>query len=69
MLEPFSRTYVTASVPGIDLHWLTRRHDGILDAIRSQDPERAAETMRTHAVEAADLLDGLQKVTEGAAEI
>jgi DNA-binding GntR family transcriptional regulator len=69
MLEPFSRTYVTASVPGIDLHWLTRRHDGILEAIRSRDADAAADTMRTHAAEAADLLDGLGRVTEGAAEI
>jgi DNA-binding GntR family transcriptional regulator len=68
MLEPFSRTYVTASVPGIDLQWLTRRHDHILEAIRSQDPTAAAETMRTHATEAADLLNGLERIAEGAAE-
>jgi DNA-binding GntR family transcriptional regulator len=57
VLEPFSRTYVTASVPGMDLHWLADRHQGILDAIRDQDAERAAATMRTHAAEAARMLD------------
>jgi DNA-binding GntR family transcriptional regulator len=68
MLEPFSRTYVTASVPGMDLHWLTRRHDEMLDAIREKDPDRAAETMRRHAAEAADLLDGLERAPEEAVE-
>ncbi|MBU1866181.1 MAG: GntR family transcriptional regulator [Actinobacteria bacterium] len=57
MLEPFSRTYVTASAPGMDLKWLGHRHDGILEAIRDRDPERAAQTMREHAYEAAKLID------------
>jgi DNA-binding GntR family transcriptional regulator len=68
LLEPFSRTYVTASVPGMDLHWLTKRHDEMLEAIRDQDPERAAETMRRHAAEAADLLDGLSQTIEEVVE-
>jgi DNA-binding GntR family transcriptional regulator len=67
MLEPFSRTYVTASVPGMDLHWLSRRHEPILAAIRDQDPERAAEMSRAHAAEAAVLLEGLDRVSEGVA--
>ena len=57
MLEPFSRTYVTASAPGMDLKWLSHRHDGILDAIRDGDADKAAETMRTHAVEAAAMIE------------
>ena len=57
MLEPFARTYVTASAPGLDLHWLSNRHEAILDAIRDGDPDRAAETMRAHAAEAGELLD------------
>jgi len=52
MLEPFARTYLTASVPGADLHWLAERHGAILDAFQAGDPERAAEAMRTHAREA-----------------
>jgi DNA-binding GntR family transcriptional regulator len=59
MLEPFSRTYFTASVPGIDLHWLATRHREILDAIHEQDPPRAAEAMRAHASEAAELIEGI----------
>jgi DNA-binding GntR family transcriptional regulator len=56
-LEPFARTYVTASSKGIDLHWLAERHQGILDAIRDQDADRAAEQSRHHAAQAADLLE------------
>lgn len=64
MLEPFARTFVTTSVPGVDLHWLSRRHKGILTAIREQDPVRAAEMSRTHAAEAGDLLVGLDQTSE-----
>jgi DNA-binding GntR family transcriptional regulator len=52
MLEPFARTYLTATVPGADLGWLAERHVAILDALESRDPERAAEAMRVHAREA-----------------
>jgi DNA-binding GntR family transcriptional regulator len=68
MLEPFSRTYVTATVPGIDLHWLAARHQRMLAAIRDQDAEAAAEEMRRHAAEAADLLVGLEVIDEEADE-
>jgi len=57
MLEPFSRTYITASAPGIDLKWLGHRHDGILQAIRNGDPDKAEAKMRSHAYEAAKLID------------
>jgi len=52
MLEPFARSYLTASVPGADLGWLADRHVAVIDALESGDPERAAEAMRTHAREA-----------------
>lgn len=53
MLEPFSRTYLTASTPGTDLNWLAKRHLEIIDALRDGDPDRAADVMRKHAAEAA----------------
>lgn len=56
MLEPFARTYVTATVPGIDLHWLGKRHIPIFEALEARDPERAAEAMRAHAKEAEALV-------------
>lgn len=52
VLEPFARSYVTASVPGADLHWLAERHLAILTALESGDPGAAAEAMRVHAREA-----------------
>jgi len=57
MLEPFGRTYITASAEGIDLHWLGARHRGILDAIRDQNPDLAAEKARSHAEEVKEMLE------------
>ena len=57
LLEPFGRTYVTASLAGIDLHYLGDRHRGILDAIRDQDPELAAQLARVHAEEVKEMLE------------
>ncbi len=59
MLEPFARTYVTATVPGIDLYWLGNRHLAILDALEARDPTRAAGAMREHAKEAETLVMSL----------
>ena len=56
MLEPFSRTFVTASSPGIDLHWLAERHRSLIDAISDRDEDRAAQAMKTHAAEAEKLI-------------
>jgi DNA-binding GntR family transcriptional regulator len=52
MLEPFARTYLTATVPGADLHWLAERHVTVLSALEAGDPDVAAEVMRKHAREA-----------------
>ncbi len=60
MLEPFSRTYYTASVPGADLPWLADRHQSILDAIRDRDADRAAEVMHSHAIGVEPLVGGAQ---------
>ena len=54
ILEPFARTYLTATAPGADLNWLAERHVAILDALLAHDPERAAAVMRTHAREAEE---------------
>ncbi len=59
MLEPFGRTYVTASMPGVDLRWLGARHRNIIEALRERDSERSAELLRQHAVEAAGLIANL----------
>lgn len=59
MLEPLGRTYVTATLPGIDLRWLGERHAIIITALRAHDPEAAATALRDHAVEAARLIENL----------
>jgi DNA-binding GntR family transcriptional regulator len=58
MLEPFSRTYLTVSRPGIDLIALSDRHVPILDALRRHDPHAAAAAMHEHLMGAAELLRG-----------
>jgi DNA-binding GntR family transcriptional regulator len=70
MLEPFARTYLTATMPGADLHWLAERHVAILAALEARDPERAAQAMRVHAQEAeALLLDGAHDDSSAAAAL
>lgn len=58
MLEPFSRTYLTVSRPGIDLIALSDRHVPILDSLRRHDPDAAAAAMHEHLMGAAELLRG-----------
>jgi len=55
-LEPFSRTYISVSQPGLDLRALSDRHVPILDALRARDGEAAAEAMHQHLMDAAELL-------------
>jgi DNA-binding GntR family transcriptional regulator len=55
-MEPFSRTYISVSRPGLDLHELTDRHRPILAALESRDGDLAEAVMHTHLIEAADLL-------------
>jgi DNA-binding GntR family transcriptional regulator len=55
-LEPYSRTYLTVSQPGLDLKALSERHVPILDALRARDGVAAAEEMHRHLMDAAELL-------------
>jgi DNA-binding GntR family transcriptional regulator len=56
LLEPFSRTYISVSQPGLDLLALSERHVPILEALRARDPGAAAEAMHEHLMRAAELL-------------
>jgi DNA-binding GntR family transcriptional regulator len=58
-LEPYSRTYLTVSQPGLDLLALSERHVPILDALRGHDGDAAAEAMHRHLMDAAELLKEL----------
>jgi DNA-binding GntR family transcriptional regulator len=56
LLEPFSRTYISVSQPGLDLLALSERHVPILEALRVRDADAAAGAMHKHLMDAADLL-------------
>lgn len=56
LLEPFARTYLTATKSHVDLVWLAERHREILEPIRRRDPEAAAAAMRRHLMEASSWL-------------
>jgi DNA-binding GntR family transcriptional regulator len=60
-LEPFSRTYISVSQPGLDLLALSERHVPILEALRARDAEAAAAAMHRHLMDAADLLRPMKK--------
>jgi DNA-binding GntR family transcriptional regulator len=55
-LEPFSRTYISVSQPGLSLLALSERHVPILEALRARDGDAAADAMHRHLMEAAELL-------------
>ncbi|MFQ5968297.1 MAG: GntR family transcriptional regulator [Acidimicrobiia bacterium] len=64
LLEPFSQTYLTTTVPGVDLTWLAKRHVEILDALKAHDPEAASSAMRQHLDEAAEIRGRLAAADE-----
>ena len=66
LLEPFSQTYLTSSAPGVDLMWLAKRHQGIVDALRAHDPEAASVVMRQHLEQAAEITRRLAQEDEHA---
>lgn len=56
LLEPYSRTYISVSQPGLDLLALSERHVPILEALRARDADAAADAMYGHLIDAAKLL-------------
>jgi DNA-binding GntR family transcriptional regulator len=64
LLEPFSRTYLTVSQPGMDLLDLSERHVPVLEALRERDPAGAAEAMHDHLMAAAELLQPAAEAEE-----
>lgn len=55
-LEPFSRTYITMIVPGVDLRRFPPLHPPILAAHRQRDAGLAAEALRRHFSDAGAML-------------
>lgn len=55
-LAPFSRTFITLTLPGVDVRDIVLQHRPILEALRAHDAERAAEAARHHQQAVAELL-------------
>jgi DNA-binding GntR family transcriptional regulator len=59
VLEPMSRSYITASLPGVDLELLAVRHRDLIDVLRAGDPDGADGVMRRHLEHAAAAIEEL----------
>ena len=55
-LAPFARTFITLTLPGVDVHGIVLEHRPILDALRAHDADRAAEAARAHQLSVSELL-------------
>jgi DNA-binding GntR family transcriptional regulator len=55
-LAPFARTFITLTLPGVDVREIVHEHDPILGALRARDPEGAAAAARAHQLSVSDLL-------------
>jgi len=47
-LAPFARTFITLTLPDVDVRGIVLEHRPILDALRDRDADRAAEAARAH---------------------
>ena len=55
-LEPFSRTYITMVVPGVDRHRIAELHAPILAALRLRDPAAVTAVLHDHFTDTAAML-------------
>ncbi|MFD9330384.1 GntR family transcriptional regulator [Streptomyces sp. NPDC060065] len=55
-LEPFARTFITLTLPNVDVRAIVFEHKDILAALERRDPQAAAERARTHQVNVSNLL-------------
>jgi DNA-binding GntR family transcriptional regulator len=55
-LAPFARTFITLTLPGVDVRGIVLEHRPILEALRAHDADRAAEAARAHQLSVSELL-------------
>jgi DNA-binding GntR family transcriptional regulator len=55
-LAPIARTFITLTLPGVDVYEIVLEHRPILEALRAHDPERAADAARAHQLSVSHLL-------------
>jgi DNA-binding GntR family transcriptional regulator len=57
-LAPFARTFITLTLPNVDVREIVLEHRPILEALRAHDADRAAEAARSHQLSVSELLLG-----------
>jgi DNA-binding GntR family transcriptional regulator len=58
-LEPFSRTYITMAVPGVDRRRIAELHAPVLDALRLRDASLAEAVIHDYFADTAAMLTSL----------
>jgi DNA-binding GntR family transcriptional regulator len=58
-LEPFSRTYITMVVPGVDRRRIADLHAPVLEALQLRDADVAVAVLHQHFADTAAMLAGL----------
>jgi DNA-binding GntR family transcriptional regulator len=54
-LEPFARTFITLTLPNIDVKAIVLQHSGILAALQARDADQAAAGARRHQLDVSEL--------------
>ena len=55
-LAPFARTFITLTLPDVDVRGIVLEHRPILEALRGRDADRAADAARDHQLSVSELL-------------
>lgn len=55
-LAPFARTFLTLTLPDVDVREIVLEHQEILDALTAREPERAAAVARRHQLNVRALM-------------
>jgi DNA-binding GntR family transcriptional regulator len=55
-LAPFARTFITLTLPNVDVRGILMEHRPILDALRDRNPDAAADAARRHQLSVSELL-------------
>ena len=55
-LEPFARTFITLTLPNVDVRSIVLEHRQILTALKRRDPKLASDRARAHQVNVSELL-------------
>jgi DNA-binding GntR family transcriptional regulator len=55
-LAPFARTFITLTLPDVDVRGIVLEHRLILEALRDRDGGRAADAARMHQCHVSELL-------------